>query len=157
MDLGDSKSLADFYGSVGSADALVCCAANAPLTPLLDDDFIPSLQAKLFGQIDAARQAMDRLRDGGSITLTSGQIPEATPGSAGGALVNAGLDAFVTAAAIEMPRGLRLNAVSPGWVRESLEKLGVDGSSGIPVDDVARAYVDAVEGTMQGQVLKPRP
>ena len=136
-------------------DALVCCAANAPLTPLLDDDFLPSLQTKLFGRVDAARHSVDRIRDGGSITLTSGQIPEATPESAGGALVNAGLEAFVGAAAVEIPRGPRLNAVSPGWVRESLEKLGMDSSAGVPVQAVAAAYVDAVEGSMQGQTIRP--
>ena len=33
----------------------------------------------------------------------------------GGALVNAGLEVFVRTAAGELPRGLRLNIVSPGW------------------------------------------
>ena len=103
--------------------------------------------------MELARTAIRHLRDGGSITLTSGQIPEATPGSAGGALVNAGLEAFVQAAAVELPRGLRLNVVSPGWVRESLVELGMDGAGGTPASVVAAAYVEAVEGSMQGQVL----
>jgi len=54
-----------------------------------------------------------------------------------------------------MPRGLRLNVASPGWVQESLAKLGMDSSGGIPVSDVARAYDEAVEGAMQGQVIAP--
>jgi NAD(P)-dependent dehydrogenase (short-subunit alcohol dehydrogenase family) len=155
VDLGDSRSIADFFASVGSADALICCAASTPLTPLSDDEFIPNLQTKLLGQVEATRRGLEQMRDGGSITLTSGRIPEATPASAGGALVNAGLEAFVTAAAVEMPRGVRLNAVSPGWVRESLEKLGLDSSDGVPADEVAGAYVAAVEGSMHGQVLTP--
>ena len=102
-----------------------------------------------------ARTAIAHLPDGGSVTLTSGRIPEATPGSAGGALVNAGLEAFVRAAAVELPRGVRLNAVCPGWVRESLVNLGMSNAGGTPASEVARAYVEAVEGNMQGQTIAP--
>jgi NAD(P)-dependent dehydrogenase (short-subunit alcohol dehydrogenase family) len=154
VDLADPESIAALLASVGEADGVVCCAASAPLTALSDAAFVSSLQGKLLGQVEVARRAVEHLSDGGSITLTSGQIPEATPGSAGGALVNAGLDAFVSAAAVEIPRGLRLNAVSPGWVRESLVELGMDSSGGTPVSAVARAYVEAIEGAAHGQVIR---
>jgi NAD(P)-dependent dehydrogenase (short-subunit alcohol dehydrogenase family) len=155
VDLDDAGSVAALFASVTEVDAVACCAASAPLTALSDDDFVPGLHGKLLGQVEVVRQAVTHLRDGGSIALTSGRIPDATPGSAGGALVNAGLEAFVRAAAVELPRGLRLNVVSPGWVRESLVALGMDGSDGIPVRDVARVYVEALEGTMQGQTIAP--
>jgi NAD(P)-dependent dehydrogenase (short-subunit alcohol dehydrogenase family) len=103
------------------------------------------------------RRALDHVRDGGSITLTSGVFQEPTPGSSFGALVNAGLEAFLQAAAIEMPRGLRVNVVSPGWAMETLEKLGMDSEGGMPVSDVADAYVEAVTGEMQGRTLIPSP
>jgi NAD(P)-dependent dehydrogenase (short-subunit alcohol dehydrogenase family) len=150
VDLADPGSIAALFASVNQIDAVVCCAASAPLTPLQDPGFMSSMQSKLFGQLELVRQAIEQLRDGGSITLTSGKIPEATPGSAGGALVNAGLEAFVRAAAVDMPREIRLNAVSPGWVRESLADLGMDPSGGTPAAEVARAYVEAVEGPAQG-------
>jgi NAD(P)-dependent dehydrogenase (short-subunit alcohol dehydrogenase family) len=47
-------------------------------------------------------------------------------GSASVSLVNAGLEGFVRAAALEMPRRLRINAVSPPWVKEKMVKLGMD-------------------------------
>ena len=157
MDLADRESIAGLFASVSDVDAVVCCAASAPLTPLTDPGFMDSMQSKLFGQVELVREAVRYLRDGGSITLTSGKIPAATPGSAGGALVNAGLDAFVRAAAIEMPRGIRLNVISPGWVRETLADLGMDPSDGITAAEVAQAYVQAVEGTAgaSGPSLRP--
>jgi NAD(P)-dependent dehydrogenase (short-subunit alcohol dehydrogenase family) len=81
--------------------------------------------------------------------------PQVDDGAAVGALVNAGLDAFVRAVAPEMPRGIRVNAVSPGWVREGLEQLGMDAADGTPAAAVARAYVDAVEGTASGEAIRP--
>jgi len=144
VDLADPDSIAALFAAVGELDAVVCCAASAALTPLLDDGFIASLTAKLFGQVEVVRRALPHVRDGGAIVLTSGQIPDATPGSAGGALVNAGLDAFVAAAAVELPRGIRLRAISPGWVRETLAALGMDPSDGAPAADIARLYVEAL-------------
>jgi NAD(P)-dependent dehydrogenase (short-subunit alcohol dehydrogenase family) len=155
VDLAEAGSIAALFASVDGVDAVACCAASAPPTALSSDDFVPSLQSKLLGQVELARLAAHHLRDRGSITLTSGQIPAATPGSAGGALVNAGLEAFVSAAAVELPRGLRLNVVSPGWVRESLAALGMDDADGTPAADVAGAYVTAVEGVMNGATIVP--
>lgn len=153
VDLNDPGTFAAALDA--DLDAVVCCAASAPLTALSDDGFIPSIRAKLVGQVELVRAALGALNDGGSITITSGRIPEALPGSAGGALVNAGLEAFVVAAAAELPRGLRLNAVSPGWVSETLERLQMDAQDGTPVAQVARAYVEAVEGAANGATITP--
>jgi len=57
--------------------------------------------------------------------------------------------------AVELPRGLRINTVSPGWVSEALEATGMDPSHGTPAADVARTYVRAVEGTDHGQTIEP--
>ncbi|MGY0060546.1 hypothetical protein ACWY4P_29070 [Streptomyces sp. LZ34] len=48
---------------------------------------------------------------------------------------------------------VRRNAVGPGWVRETLVTLGMDPSIGTPAAEVARAYVDVVEGDAHGQTL----
>ena len=57
------------------------------------------------------------------------------------------------AAALEMPRTLRINAVSPPWVKETMVKLGMDPTSGLASADVAKAYVAAIEGSHQGVIL----
>lgn len=159
VDMADPGSIEALFASAHEIDAVVCCAASAQLTPLTsvsDSDFPQGLQAKLLGQVTLVRRGLHHLRDGGSITLTSGTFDQPVHGGAFGALVNGGLDAFVRAAAIEMPRGLRLNAISPGWVQETLVKIGMEGAAhGTPADAVARAYIVAVEGTMSGQTITP--
>lgn len=160
VDLELPASIDALFETVGTVDAVICCAASGQLTPLTspsDDEFTLGLKGKLLGQVVLLRRALHHLRDGGSVTLTSGVFHEPTPGGSFGALVNAGLEAFVQAAAIEMPRGLRVNVVSPGWVKETLEKLGMDTRRGTPLSDVVHAYVQAVTGDVQGQTLRPLP
>ena len=79
------------------------------------------------------------------------------PGSASISMVNAGLEGFVRVAALEMPRNLRINAVSPPWVKETLLKLGMNPTPGLASADLAKTYVAAVEGMQQGQILAARP
>jgi NAD(P)-dependent dehydrogenase (short-subunit alcohol dehydrogenase family) len=113
--------------------------------------------AKLFGQVELVRLAAVHLNANGSITLTSGSFQSPTLHSAMGAMANAGLEAFVQAAALEMERGLRLNAVSPGWIAETLVKLGRDATEGAPVSDVVDCYLQAIDGSFSGRVLQPAP
>ncbi|TDD90746.1 short chain dehydrogenase [Actinomadura rubrisoli] len=158
VDMDDHASIDALFDTVQDVDAVVCCAASGALTPLdsADGDFTAGLQNKLLGQVHLLRRALHQLRDGGSVTLTSGAFDRPVPGSSFSALVNAGLEAFVSAAAIEMPRGLRVNVVSPGWVAETLEAMGLDGADGTLAAEVARAYVEAVEGDAQGRTFSPR-
>ena len=71
-------------------------------------------------------------------------------------LVNAGLEGFARSAALDLPRGQRINVVSPPWLSETLRARGQDPSAGLPAADVARAYVASVEGKQTGTVLDPR-
>ncbi|GLY44109.1 short chain dehydrogenase [Amycolatopsis sp. NBRC 101858] len=154
-DLRDPASLDALFGE--PADALVCCAANVPLRPLAeltDEQVLDDLRGKLLGQVALARRAAAHLGDGGSITLTGGTFDEPVPGSGLGALVNAGLEGFVRSAAAELPRGLRINVVSPGWITETLEAMGEQG--GTPVAVVAEAYRALVEGDATGTTVRPR-
>ena len=67
-----------------------------------------------------------------------------------GKLVNGAIDSFVRAAAIELPRGLRINAISPGVLVESLPSYGpyFRGHEAVPGKRVANAYVKSVEGVL---------
>ena len=155
-----ATSVRSLFDTIQDVDAVVCCAGNAtfkPFSELTDADYELGLRSKLMGQVSLARIAKDRLRDRGSIVLTTGVLAmHPMPGSASISLVNAGLEGFVRAAALEMPRGLRINAVSPPWVKETMIKFGMDPTPGQAAAEVAKAYVAAVEGKHQGQVLDPR-
>ena len=159
VNLDDPATIRALFERVNDVDALVSCAGNAafkPFSQLTDADYQLGLRSKLMGQVSAAKMASEHLRDGGSITLTTGLLAmHPIRGSASVSLVNAGLEGFVRAAALEIPRRLRINAVSPPWVKETLVKLGMDPAPGLSAADVAKAYVAAVEGSQQGAILDP--
>jgi len=160
VDITDADSIRALFKKIGSYDALVSTAGGArfaPLAKLSDEDFALSLKDKLMGQVNLVRLGSATIRDGGSFTLTSGVLArEPIPGSAAISLVNAGLNGFVRAAAIDLPRGVRINIVSPPFAIETLRQLGMDESSGLPVTRFARAYREAVEGHDNGKVLDVR-
>jgi len=111
----------------------------------------------LMGQVNIVRAGAGVVGDGGSFTLTSGILAtRPTPGGAAISMVNAGVDAFARAAALELPRGIRINVVSPPWVSETLVAMGRDPSGGLPAADVARSYVESVEGKQTGGVITPK-
>ena len=159
-DLDDAASLTKLFESVKDVDAVVACAGSAafrPLAQLTEADFRLGLESKLMGQVNLTRIAMSHVKDGGSITLTGGSLAqEPMPGGAAVSMVNAGLEGFVLGASVEVPRGLRINLVSPPWITETLTKLRMDPSRGIPAAAAAKAYVAAIEGKRTGQTLDAR-
>jgi len=159
VDLAVPASIREMYRSTGKLDAVVCAAGLAkfaPLAKLRDADFRFCLDNKLMGQVNLVRFGFEHVGDRGSFTLTTGILARSpTPGSAAISLVNAGVEGFVRAAALEAPRGIRVNAVSPPWVSETLQALKMDPSQGLPAAVVARSYLQSVTGTNTGSTLEP--
>jgi NAD(P)-dependent dehydrogenase (short-subunit alcohol dehydrogenase family) len=160
VDLGSKTSIERLYGQLAPVDAVVSVAGNASfgaLDGLTDDDFQLALGNKLMGQVNLVRLGLDRLRDGGSFTLTSGLLArEPMVGSASISMANGAIESFVAAAALELPRGLRINAVSPIFVKETMVAMGMDSTGGLSAQDTAQAYVESVTGRKTGQVLDVR-
>jgi NAD(P)-dependent dehydrogenase (short-subunit alcohol dehydrogenase family) len=158
VNLEDQATIGALFAAVRNADAVISCAGSAvfkPFATLTDADYALGLRSKLMGQVALARFAKDHLNDGGSITLTTGILAmHPMLGSASISLVNAGLEGFVRAAALELPRKLRINAVSPPWVKETMVKFGMDPTPGLAAADVAKAYVAVVEGAQQGKIIE---
>ena len=160
-DITDKASIETALRAIGKVDAIVSAAGSAvfkPLTALTDSDFDKSLQDKLMGQVNVIRAGAQYILSGGSITLTSGILAqEPMPGSAAISLVNAGLEGFGRAAALELQSAkVRVNVVSSPWVRETLVALNMNPSSGLPADEVAKAYAQSVEGSATGEIIDAR-
>ena len=159
VDIQDPQSIRSMYRNLGKVDAVVSAAGSGgwgPLDQLTDDDFERSLRYKLMGQVNLVRYGFDNVNDGGSFTLTSGILARSPmTGSAAISLVNAGLEGFARAAALEAPRRIRVNVVSPPWVSETLVEMGSDPSGGLPSATVAKAYVASVTGAQSGAVIEP--
>ncbi|MEJ2283688.1 MAG: short chain dehydrogenase [Desulfobacterales bacterium] len=160
VDLASKESIRRLFEEVGAIDAIVSAAGAATfgsLDELTDEKFTLALTNKLMGQVNLVRLGRSVINDNGSITLTSGMLSQnPMPGSASISMVNAGLEGFIRAAALEMPRGIRINAVSPVFVKETMEILGMDSTHGVPSQKVALAYKEAVESQLNGEVLDVR-
>lgn len=69
-------------------------------------------------------------------------------------MINRGLEAFVEAAALDMPRNQRLNAVCPPMAKETAEKMGW-GPGGVPAAEIAKYYLQSVESGFNGMLFGP--
>jgi NAD(P)-dependent dehydrogenase (short-subunit alcohol dehydrogenase family) len=159
-DIADLKSIERLYGQIGVFDALVNTAGNVHFGPF--DEFTPEkfaigLNDKLMGQVNLVTLGLKFIRDGGSFTLTSGLLNE-DPIREGvsAAMVNGGLEGFVRGAAICMPRGVRINIVSPTVLVESLPSYGpyFRGVKPVPAGEAALGYAKSVEGAQTGCVYR---
>ena len=159
VDIADKHSIEAMYDEVGTFDAVISATGNVHFAPLAEQTevtFSLGLEHKVMGQINLVLAGLSRISDGGSFTLTSGVLDrDPVVSGTGAATANGALAGFVTSAAIEMPRGLRINVVSPGLLDVSEERYGAffPGHEHVPSDRVGRAFVKCVEGAITGQVV----
>ncbi len=159
VDVMDEASVLAMFKLAGSIDAVIVTTGHTHFGPVADmtpDLFRKGVNDKLMGQINVALIGMHHVRDGGSITLTSGVTNrDFIRKGANAAAVNGALDDFARGAAIEMPRGLRINVVSPGLLEDSAVKYDGFFPGHLPVSAarVGFAYTKSVESALTGQVI----
>ena len=160
VDLGEKASIEKLFEPIGSFDAIICAAGMSrfgKVDEASDDDFSVGINHKLMGQVNLVRIALRHITGNGSITITTGLLArEPWPGTVPTAMVNAALEGFVRAAALDLATGIRINAVSPVFVTETAKKMGMDTAGSMSAVETARAYQAGVEGDMTGQVLDVR-
>jgi NAD(P)-dependent dehydrogenase (short-subunit alcohol dehydrogenase family) len=160
VDITDVSSIEKMYEKVNGIDAVICAAGPAKfgkLDELSEEDFYVGIRGKMMGQVNLVRIGQHYIGDGGSFTLTTGILAdEPVVGSAGLALVNGGVNSFVLAAALELPRGQRINVVCPTLFEDSAEKYAevFPGFDPVPMDRVVNAYVRSVEGKITGRIIR---
>ena len=159
VDITDSESIRRLFEQVGRFDALISTAGKVhfgELSAMTEKEMAVGLRDKLMGQVNLVLIGQDHVNDQGSFTLTSGLLShDPIRYGASASLVNGAIDAFVRAAAIELPRGVRINAVSPALLTESLGAYGdyFRGHETVPASRVANAYVKSVEGRLTGRII----
>ncbi len=158
VDITSDESVAALFEKVGPVDAIVATTGNlffGPLEKMTTKDFSIGLQDKLLGQVRLVLAGQHYLREGGSITLTSGIVgQEPIAQGVNATTVNAALEGFVKAAACELKHGQRINVVSPTMLSESQEAYGpfFPGFESVPAARVALAYRRSLEGVQTGRV-----
>ena len=106
------------------------------------------------GQVNVVRLGAPSVRDGGAITLTTGVLAQhPMPGGAIATTANAAVEGFVRAAALELGTRIRVNVVSPGWITETLQAMGLDPTPGVPAAEAALSYIKAIESGASGSVM----
>lgn len=160
VDLRDSESIEAMYRELGKLDAVVCAAGKVPFAPLAElteAKYVEGLQDKLLGQVRLVQLGVDSLHDGGSFTLITGILTE-QPILAGAcaSMVNGAVEGYVRGAAIELPRGIRINVVSPSVLSEAMASYGpyFRGFESVSAARAALAFSRSVEGRETGKIYK---
>ncbi|WP_266159258.1 SDR family oxidoreductase [Dyella silvatica] len=123
-DLTDAASITQLFARIGAFDHLVYTAGDSLLLGELASTDMSAVrkafEIRMFGAMAAVKAATPHIRQGGSITLTSG-IASARPqkGWTVGASICGAMEGFMRALAVELAP-TRVNIVSPGFVRTPL-------------------------------------
>jgi len=160
VDVSDKDSIEALFQSIEKIDAVVLTTGKVHFGDFMemnDPEYQIGLQNKLMGQVNVVLIGRHHINDNGSFTLTSG-ITNYDPIRFGSsvAMVNGAIDGFVKGGAIEMPRSVRLNCVSPTVIEESMEEYAdyYRGFKAVPAAEAALSYSKSVEGLQTGQIYK---
>lgn len=160
VDITDLASIQAMYKKVNNIDAVILSTGKVhfgALETMTEEEYSIGLKSKLMGQINVVLTGIKHLNDQGSFTLTSGILNhDPIKYGSSASMVNGAIDGFVKSAALELPRGLRINVVSPTVVTESMKDYGpyFRGFESVPASRAALAYSKSVEGLQTGQVYR---
>ncbi|MEZ2440205.1 short chain dehydrogenase [Chitinophaga sp. RCC_12] len=160
VDLTDAASIENIYRSTPGIDAVIVTAGSSGMESfqtLSEKSLLPGIQSKLLGQVNVVLIGQHYLNEGGSFTLTSGILAdEPARDAAAGSLVSGAVNSFTIAAATELKRNLRINAVSPGLAADSADAIAhlFPGFNPVPMQKLVNAYLKSVEGVVTGQIIR---
>jgi NAD(P)-dependent dehydrogenase (short-subunit alcohol dehydrogenase family) len=158
-DIEDIDSIRAMYQQVGKVDAVVSAVGHGhfgAVDEMTSEQFMKGINHKVLPQVNLVLEGFAYMNDGGSFTLTSGVLNrDPITGGSCAAAANGALDGFVLGAAVDMPRGIRINCVSPEVLEVSRAKYDGFFRGHVHVSDeaVGLAYSKAVEGCLSGQVF----
>ncbi|MBN9379117.1 MAG: short chain dehydrogenase [Chitinophagaceae bacterium] len=159
VDTSFKSSIEALFKEIGPFDALVAAMGRAHLgdiTGLTDKEFKIGIESKLLAQINLVLIGQHYINDGGCFTLTSGILSEdPIPQGTACTTTDAAVNAFVRAAAIDLKRGIRINAVAPGVVEDAPALFPYfPGHIPVSMQKVAAAYHKSLFGGHTGEVFR---
>jgi len=160
VDIKDSSSIENMYQQAGDFDAVIAVTGKVhfgEFSAMNAADYQVGLNDKLMGQVNLVIIGQKYIQPNGSFTLTGGILADdPIRFGASASMVNRALEGFVIGAAIEMPKGLRINLVSPTVISEALPQYEkyFYGYQPVPAAQAALAYSKSVEGLQTGQIYK---
>jgi 3-oxoacyl-[acyl-carrier protein] reductase len=141
VDVIDEDSVAALFELTGSVGTVVSCAGFSNLGLIVDipvDQFRAVVDVCLTGAFIVAKYAGRHLTDGGSlVSISSLNARQPAIGMSAYCSAKAGLSMLTQVAALELAgRGIRVNAVAPGFVHTPL----TEGAAAVP--GVIEEYVE---------------
>ncbi len=159
MDIEDVDSIRAMYREVGKVDAVISAVGHGhfgPVDRMTSEQFMKGILHKTLPQVNLVLEGFEHVNDGGSFALTSGVLNrDPIRGGSCAAAANGALDGFVLGAAVDMPRGIRINSVSPEVLEVSRQKFDgfFHGHYHVSNEAVGLAYCKAVEGCLSGRTF----
>ncbi len=157
VNIDKPESIDEYYSTIGSVDAVICAAGNAsfgPLQEMTEKKLNIGIKSKLMGQVNLVRKGVEYLSGNAVFVLTSGMLSaKPWPNTSAVAMVNAGLEGFTRAAALDLEEGKRVCIVSPPLINETAKQMGRDPEPWPGASVVAKTYLDAVSGDANGEVI----
>ena len=149
------ESVRDMFDKVGEFDSLISVIGGdstfKPFADLDNEDYRYGFERKFLGQIRFLKLGESFVRDNGAFVFTSGFLSQyPNPASIATGPLNAAVNTFVKNTASLLPRGIRINVVSPSPIVEP----GQEGKGLVTAAETAKLYVEAVEGDFTGRVLR---
>lgn len=157
IDIDNSESIKEYFAQIISVDAIICTAGSASfgsLEKLSEDQIELGLKSKLLGQINIVKEGISKLNPGGVIILTGGMLAHSPwPETSNIATVNAGLEGFVKAVALELTDDRRIVVVHPPLISETAETMRMDSSPWPTATMVSQSYVKALDDKLTGKPI----
>lgn len=157
-DITSEESIRAMYKKAGKFDAVACTVGHVhfeEFSKMTAEKYRIGIEDKLMGQVNIVRIGTEFIQEGGSFTLVSGTLShDPIRGGTSASMVDGAVEAFVRAAAIELPRHIRINCICPTILTESVEAYAplFQGFDPIPASKAALAFSKSIEGNQTGQI-----
>ena len=160
VDTTSTQSITEMFEKIGSFDALVTTAGETFVGPwknLNDQTFKKGIEGKMMGQINLVLIGQHYINPKGSFTLITGALThEPQINFANASAANGAVESFVKAAAIELPNGIRINAVSPSVIENSPHYFPYfPGEIPTTMKQLEFLFKKSLFGAGTGHIIKP--